>query len=74
MNLADPREQITTVEGETTLGALCISILNIGDEDATVNGVPLPPGKVVNYEFVGKPYRAITYNPNNSTLQILTTL
>jgi len=72
--LADPQEIVTTVDGQTTAGALEVAFKNIGAQTAIVNGIELPPGEPWNYGFVGKPYRAIAYQTNGTTLRIRYTI
>lgn len=69
--LADPRESDVDTDGSVPQGALFISIKNVGNASATVNGVQLPAGEAKSYSFVGKGYKAIPYTVNGSTLRIL---
>jgi hypothetical protein len=63
----------TTVEGAGELkdGFLAASIKNIGNRQAIVNGVTLEPGEAKGYPFVGKGYRSISYDGQQSTLRIM---
>ena len=66
---------ITEIEqrekGEIPVGFLYASIKNVGDTPCLVNDVTLAPGEAKGYPFVGKPYKAITYDPKDTTLRIL---
>jgi len=72
--LADPNEFETTEDGVTQAGALEVAFKNIGNAVATVNGVGLDIGEAKNYGFVGKPWRALSYETNGSELRIKVTL
>ena len=63
----------TSVEGEGQIeaGFLVASVKNTGLGNAIVNGVILSPGEAKGYPFVGKAYNAISYNSQESTLQIM---
>lgn len=69
--LADPQETEVAIDGQTPQGALFVSVKNIGNSNALFNGVSLPPGEAKSYSFVGKGYRAMTYQVNGSTLRLL---
>lgn len=69
--LADTIEQIFSDAGEIPLGFLFASVKNIGNSEVIVNNVPLAPGDAKSYPFVGKPYRAKSFDPMDSTLQIM---
>lgn len=69
--LAQIIEQDADVEGQLPQGFLFASIKNVGDQQATVNGVALAPGEAKAYPFVGKGYQDVPYAPNGSTLRIL---
>lgn len=71
---ADPVEIQVSSEGEVAAGALTISVKNKGSQPVTFNGDSLEPGEAKTYGFVGKPYRAISYNATGSILRILYTL
>lgn len=68
--LADPIEFETTEDGTVPAGAIKISFYNDGTSVAIVNGVRLKVGKATNFGFMGKPYRAIDYKTNGTTLFI----
>lgn len=70
--LADPQEITVTVDGSTAVGALFISVKNIGAAIATFNGVSLAPGEAKSYSFIGKGYKSLAYTVNGSTLKIMT--
>jgi len=72
--LADPTEIETTTDGQTPSGALEISVKNIGTAVAMFNGVSLDIGEAKNYGFVGKAYKALSYEVNGSKLRIKITL
>lgn len=72
--LADPIEFETSASGEIPAGAIVISFKNIGGSDGMVNGVALKAGEATNYTFVGKAYRAISYETNGSTFKIRYTI
>jgi hypothetical protein len=69
--LAEPKESDVEFDGAVPQGALFISIKNIGNKIATVNGVNLPIGEAKSYSFVGKGYKALPYAVNGSILRIL---
>lgn len=69
--LADPQEEEVTVDGETSAGALFISVKNVGNRIATFNCVPFHPGEEKSYSFIGKGYRSLVYTVNGSTLKIM---
>jgi hypothetical protein len=69
--LAEVTENDTEQAGELQDGFLVASIKNVGESRATVNGVTLDPGEAKGYPFVGKGYKKITYDPNESTLRIM---
>lgn len=69
--LSDPQETEVTINGQTTQGALFVSVKNIGNATAIFNGVSLPPGEAKSYSFVGKGYKAMAYQVNGSTLRLL---
>lgn len=71
---ANPIEFETTEDGVVPAGAILISFYNSGKVDCIVNGVTLKAGKARNYGFAAKPYRAIAYQPNGSTLIIMITI
>ncbi|MEQ8624467.1 MAG: hypothetical protein RJQ00_06415 [Vicingaceae bacterium] len=71
---ADPIEFETTEDGTVPAGAIKISFYNEGTSVAIVNGIRLKVGKATNFGFMGKPYRAIEYQTNGSTLFIRYTL
>lgn len=72
--LADPIEFESSTDGEVPAGALEIAFKNVGDSIAVVNGVSIQIGEAWNYGFVGKPYKAISYETNGSTLRIRYTI
>ncbi|WP_062062714.1 hypothetical protein [Aquimarina longa] len=69
--LAKITEQEFTESGEIPLGFLFASVKNIGDTPITVNNVTLKSGEAKSYPFIGKPYNAISFETNDSTLQVL---
>jgi len=69
--LATPYEIQETTDGIIPQGALFISVKNTGTQTATVNGVPLAPGKAKSYSFVGKPLIEIAYAATGTTLDIM---
>lgn len=85
--LADPIDFETSEDGTIAAGAIKISFYNNGTgeqlingvmqrvgPDAIVNGVPLRVGKATNFGFAGKPYKAIEYKTNGTTLFIRRTI
>ncbi len=81
--LANPIEFETNEDGTIPAGAIHLAFYNEGSSeqmvggvmqkvgpDAIVNGVKLKVGKATNFGFVGKPYRAIEYKTNGTTLYI----
>lgn len=69
-NLGDPIFILATEAGTIPAGAIRISVKNIGQETAYINGEPLEPGEPTNFDLILKPYRAISYDPKGSTLKI----
>lgn len=69
--LADTIEQAFTDAGEIPLGFLFASVKNIGNSEVIVNNVPLAPGDAKSYPFVGKPHNAKSFDPLDSTLQVM---
>lgn len=69
--LAKIIEQDFTEAGEIPLGFLYASVKNIGDTPVLINEVSLSAGEAKGYPFIGKPYRAISFNPQNSTIRVL---
>lgn len=72
--LAEPIEFQSNTDGEIPAGALEIAFKNVGDTIAEVNGISIQIGEAWNYGFVGKPYKAIPYKTNGSTLRIRYTI
>lgn len=69
--LAQIVEEDANANGQLPEGFLFASIKNVGDQEATVNGVALAPGEAKAYPFVGKGYQSLPYEPSGSTLRIL---
>lgn len=69
--LANITEQDFTEAGEIPLGVLYASVKNVGETPVLVNNVELAPGKAKGYPFIGKPYSAIPFDPQDSTLRVL---
>ncbi len=69
--LASITEVEQTETGEIPVGFLYASIKNVGDTPCIVNQVALAPGEAKGYPFVGKPYKALPYDPQDSKLRIL---
>lgn len=68
---ANVSESEVSQPGQVPAGVLFVSIKNTGASDALVNGVPLEAGQAKSYPFLGKPYTAIDYDPQGSSLRIL---
>ena len=68
---AHTHEGIQLEAAEVPAGALFISVKNTGEQPALLNGIPLAPGEVRNYPFLGKPYQSIPYDPQGSELTVL---
>ncbi len=69
--LAKITEQEFTAPAEIPLGFLYASIKNVGDTPIIANGVTLKPGEAKGYPFVGKPYEAIPFDTQDSTLRVM---
>lgn len=73
-SLGDPIFILATEAGIIPAGAIRICVKNIGKITAYINDEPLEAGEPTDFKFIAKPYRAITYNPNGSTLKIRYTI
>lgn len=62
----------TTTSGMTPVGAYSISIANVGNSDATVNGQTIPAGTTLNFDggVLNNTVSPLVYNANSSTLII----
>ena len=72
--LAESIERTVNDDGEIPAGALFVSVKNIGDQDITVNGNILGPGKAKSWPFVGKGYKSIPYQASGSSMEIMTVI
>ncbi|QKX05365.1 hypothetical protein HN014_10710 [Aquimarina sp. TRL1] len=69
--LASITEQEYRGTGEIPVGFLFALVKNTGSRPAIINSVALAPGEDKSYPFIGKPYRAIPFNTQGSTLRVM---
>ena len=68
--LANPIALLKEDAGVIPEGFIFLSYKNIGNQPATVMGLPVAPGEADSFPFVGKGYPAIAYDATGTTLKI----
>jgi len=61
-------ETFINTSGNLRAGLLYARFENIGRENAIVNGLPLLPGEVREYPYLGKGYQAITFEAKGKAI------